>query len=249
MRSLLVAPLVAVGFLTVLPTGRRLETPAAAFPRAIAFFPVVGAAVGLIVGSFDLAAGAVLPSAVVSALDLALLAVLSGGLHLDGLGDAADGLLTPGRSAEVRLALMRSGTSGPFGAAAIALVLLIELTALAALPAPRAPALVVAATLSRWAMAAALWTWPYARRTGLGRAFTEGLRGPDVGAATLAALVVAVIAAGTAAALPMLATLAVSLGVGTLALRRVGGVTGDVCGAIGELSFAASLIALSGARA
>ncbi len=250
MRSLLVAPLVALSFLTVLPSGMRTEPSAAAFPRAIAFFPVVGAAIGLLVAGFDLAARTVLQAPLVGALDLALLALVSGGLHLDGLADAVDGLLPPAMSVEERLGVMRSGTVGAFGVVAIALALLTEFAALAALdPAVRALALVVAVTLSRWSMALALWAWPYARLTGVGRAFKDGLGAGDAAFATASALVIALLALGGAATAPVLATLLVTGVIGALALRRVAGVTGDVCGAIGELSLAASLAALGGAHA
>jgi adenosylcobinamide-GDP ribazoletransferase len=246
MRSLLVA----LSFLTVLPSGSRTEPPPAVFPRAIGFFPLVGAAIGLIVAGFDFGARMVLSAPVVGALDLALLAVLSGGLHLDGLADAADGLLPPVMSVEERLGVMRSGTVGAFGVVAIALALLAEFAALATLdPAVRALALVVAVTLSRWSMALALWTWPYARPTGVGRAVKNGLGAGDAAFATASALAIALLALGGAATGPVLASLLVTGVIGALALRRVAGVTGDICGAIGELSFAASLAALSGARA
>ncbi len=245
MRSVLVAPLVALSFLTVLPSRVRTEPPAAAFPRAIAFFPVVGVGIGLIVASFDLGARIVLPASVVGALDLVLIALLSGGLHLDGLADAVDGLLPPAMSAEERLGVMRSGTVGPFAVVAVALALLTEFAALATLdPAVRALALVVALTLSRWSMAIALWAWPYARPSGVGRAFKDGLGAGDVAVATASALAIALLALGSAAIASVVATLFVTGVIGALALRRVAGVTGDICGAIGELSFAASLVVL-----
>ncbi len=248
MRSVLIAPLVALSFLTVLPS-RAPAAPAAAFPRAVAFFPLVGAGLGLVVAAFDQLARTVLAAPVVVALDLGLLAVLSGGLHLDGLADASDGLLPAAMSSEERLSLMRSGTVGAFGVVAVALALLTEFAALAGLdPALRGPALVASVALSRWSMSVALWAWPYARPSGLGRVFKDGLGAVDATVATVAVLLVAVAALGSAATASLLAALLVTLVVGALALRRIAGVTGDVCGAIGELSFAASLVALSGLR-
>jgi adenosylcobinamide-GDP ribazoletransferase len=247
-RATLAAPLVALSFLTVVPAPAP-AMPAAAFPRAVAYFPLVGAALGVAAAAFDQLARAYLAVPVAGALDLALLALLSGGLHLDGLADASDGLLPAGRAAPQRLAVMRSGSSGAFGVVAVVLALLIEFGALAALgPGLRAPALIASAALSRWTMALALWAFPYVRPAGLGRAFKDGLRALDAAAATILALLVAVAALGVMTLVPTLAALLVTLVVGMLARRRIGGVTGDVCGAIGELSFASSLVALSGVR-
>ncbi len=244
MRSLLLAPLLALGFLTVVPS-RVTTTLMAPFPRAVAFFPLVGAALGLVAAAFDQLARTVLAAPVVGALDLGLLAALSGGLHLDALADASDGLLPAGMSSEQRLSVMRSGSVGAFGAAAVVLALLTEFAALAALaPTARGAALVAGVALSRWSMAVALWAWPYVRPSGLGRVFKDGLGALDAAVATVTAILLALAALEGAAVAVLVAVLLVTLVVGALALRRIGGVTGDVCGAIGELSFAASLVAI-----
>jgi adenosylcobinamide-GDP ribazoletransferase len=248
-RGAITAPLVALGFLTVFPVTLPREVPPSAFPRAVALFPLVGGILGLVVAGLDLVARLALPTLVVSALDLVLLVLLTGGLHIDGLGDAADGLLSVMDTSR-RLDVMRSGAVGPFGVAAIGLALLLEFSALASVGTPaRLGALIVAATLSRWSMGVALWAWPYARPTGAGRAFKSGLRFADVGLATIIAVGIAFSVLGGYAAIVIAATLAVLVAVGALARKRIGGVTGDVCGAIGELAFATSLVALAGARA
>ena len=248
MRSALVAPLVALSFLTLVP-GRATATPTAAFPRAVAFFPLVGAALGLVVAAFDLLARSLFAAPIVGALDLALLAIVSGGLHLDGLADASDALLPAAMSSEERLSVMRSGAVGAFGAAAVVLALLVEFGALAALAPPRRGAVLVASVaLSRWSMAVALGVWPYVRPVGLGRAFKDGLGALDVALGSAIAIGVAVAVLEGAAVAAVFATLLVTLVIGALAVRRIGGVTGDVCGAIGELAFAASLVAIGAVR-
>jgi len=149
-RGAIASPFVALGFLTILPTP---SFAAATLGRSLAYFPLVGALLGALVAAFDLVAAAVLPRAVASVLDIAAFAVLSGGLHLDGLADTADGLFAPGDRA-ARLAVMRDSRAGAFAAAAVTLVLLLETVALSAIAVPlRSFALVAAGALSRWAMA------------------------------------------------------------------------------------------------
>jgi adenosylcobinamide-GDP ribazoletransferase len=246
MRASGLGPAVALQFLSVIPVPLPRSLPPAAFPRAVAWFPLVGALIGVLVAIADALLRPVLPLTVVSALDLALLALLTGGLHLDGLADAIDGLLG-NLPRERRLVVMRDGGIGAFGAAALVLTLLVEYGALLSLPPViRFPAIVAAVAVSRWGMSLMLWAFPYARAEGSGSAFRAGLRPLDVaGAATLALLVTA-IALSWVGVILLVISAVVALVVGAFAVRRAGGCTGDVYGAGGELAFALSLVALSG---
>lgn len=244
MTALLLAPAVAVAFLTRLPLPLTSRPPAAAFPRAVGFFPLVGALLGVAIAAADALLLTVVATPVASAIDLLLLALLTGGLHVDGLADAADGVL--GRlERERRLAVMREGRVGAFGVAAVGLVLVLEQSALAQLAGPaRVTAIVAACVLARWAMSLALWRFPYARPAGLGRAFKDGLGLRDLAlASATTALIVAVLVPGQAIAAFVLVT-ALVLALGTFAVRRLGGLTGDTYGALGELAFAGALVAL-----
>lgn len=246
MRAALVAPAVAVQFLTIIPVRLPRSLPEGSFPGAVALFPLVGVLVGVLVGILGLLCELLLPTSVVVAIDLAFLAVLTGGLHFDGLADAADGLLGNLRP-ERRLAVMREGSIGAFGVLALVLVLLVEYAGLASLtPAMRVAALVTAAALARWSMSLLLWAFPYARAVGTGSAFKSGLRPAHLLVATLSAGLIAGILFSAAGVLLILLTATVALFVGWLAVRRVGGCTGDVYGAAGELTFAATVAAISG---
>ncbi len=244
MRAVLAAPLVAATFLSVIPLRLPRTVPPAAFPRAVGLFPLAGAGIGALVAVLDALARQVLPVDVSGAVALAALAVLTGGLHLDGLADAADGLLGPLERTR-RLEVMREGGIGAFGAAAVALVLLVEFAALGHLAAAsRVPALVGALALSRFAMSLAVGAFPYARLSGAGSAFKAGLGAFDVVVATaIAAIVAATLLVERGIAL-LLIVAVVALAVGAFARARLGGLTGDVYGAIAELAFAVSLIAL-----
>ena len=224
----------ALSFLT--PLGGA-STPS---PAALAWFPAVGAALGLSLGGVwwlaDRLWAAPVAAAVVVAADLAL----TGMLHFDGLVDSADGLLPP-LDAERRLEVMADPATGAFGVGVAVAVLLLRWVSLAAL-AP-SPALLGALwCASRLGMAETARSVPYARRQGLASAFLEpGRRGfPAVGV-LLGAIVVA---AGGGDAVVGVAVLALSsAGVVALAVRRVGGFTGDVLGGAGMVGETAGLLA------
>jgi adenosylcobinamide-GDP ribazoletransferase len=246
MRAVLAMPAVAVQFLTIVPVRLPRVIPEGAFPGAVALFPVIGLAIGVVVAGVDALLGQVLPVTVTSGVDLLLLAVLTGGLHLDGLADAADGLLG-NLPRERRLAVMREGGVGAFGAAALVFALLLEYGGLVSLgPVIRPAALVVAVALSRWTMSLLLWAFPYARAEGAGSAFRSGLRLRHPLVATLFAVIIAAAVFSAAAALLLVISGGVGLLVGFYALRRLGGCTGDVYGAAGELAFAATLVTITG---
>jgi adenosylcobinamide-GDP ribazoletransferase len=230
----------ALAFLTVIPVADAQGSPGDRLGRA--YFPAVGALVGLAAGGVFAGVSALATGPVAAVAAVATMAVLTGGLHLDGLADAADGLLG-GRTPERRLEIMRDSRVGSFGVIALVLLLGGEIAALAGLPPLRAlVALVVAGTLSRWAMLGVVALLPYARPSGLGSAAggphlrLDLLLGTAIAGltlfldwrrATLAAALVVLTAAAAAA----------------LARRRIGGATGDVYGATAELCELAALAA------
>ena len=223
----------AVAFLT--PLGGA-ATPS---PGALAWFPVVGAALGLALGGVwwlaDRLWVAPVAAAVVVAADLAL----TGMLHLDGLVDSADGLLPP-LPADRRLDVMADPATGAFGVGAAAAVLLLRWASLAALT-PSPVLLGALCCASRLVIAETARNVPYARREGLATAFLDGRCGlPAMGLLVGAVLV----AAGGGDAVVGVAALAVgSAAVVALAVRRVGGFTGDVLGAAGMVGETAGLLA------
>ncbi len=244
MRALFVAPAVALQFLTIIPLRLPRALPQGAFPGAVALFPLVGLAIGGLAAGVDALCGSVLRSPVSAAIDLVVLAVISGGLHLDGLADAADGLLG-NLPRERRLEVMREGGIGAFGVAAIVLVLLCEYAGLVSLvPAVRAATLAAAVALSRWTMSLLLWAFPYARAEGIATALRSGLRLRHVLVSTVCAVVIVGVLFSLAGVLLLVLSAALALGVASLAMRRIGGCTGDVYGAAGELVFAASVVAV-----
>jgi adenosylcobinamide-GDP ribazoletransferase len=170
-------------------------------------------------------------------------AALSGGLHLDGLADLADGLGSR-RPASGALEIMKKSDIGPFGVVALALVLLVQVAALAqAEEAGRGVvAVVTAAVAARLAMTVACRRGvPAARGSGLG-ALVAGSVHPAVAAGLTLASLAAAAAFGWIFAVALAAGLASSVAVTALASRRLGGITGDVLGGIAEVTAAVCLL-------
>ncbi|HEY5353475.1 MAG TPA: adenosylcobinamide-GDP ribazoletransferase [Streptosporangiaceae bacterium] len=251
---------VALSLFTVIPAGAGGDLDGGAAARAIYWLPVIGAGLGLAgAGAMVfVAAGPLSPGRQLlgAALAMMLLGLLTGGLHLDGLADTADGLGSR-RPADQALEIMRRSDAGPFGVATLVLVLLVQVCALASLPRGWAgvTALVLATVTSRVAVVLATGS-PSARPSGFG-ALVAGRTSAAGRAASAAVLLAVVPAAGLAlggvpAAARDLLAVAAGLAVGGLlrraAVRRLGGMTGDVFGATIELSTATVLLVLVLAR-
>jgi adenosylcobinamide-GDP ribazoletransferase len=247
---------VALSLFTVIPAGVGGDLDEGAAARAVFWLPVIGAGLGLAGGAamVFVAAGQRSPERQLlgAALAMMLLALATGGLHLDGLADTADGLGSR-RPADQALEIMRRSDAGPLGVATLVLVLLVQVCALAALPRGWAEAagLVLAAVTSRVAVVLATGS-PSARPTGFG-ALVAGRTSAAGRAASVVVLLGAVVAAGLAlggvsAAARGAAAAAAGLAVAALlrwaAVRRLGGMTGDVFGAVIELSTATVLLVL-----
>lgn len=219
---------VAVGFLTVLPVGQVAgRKPGYAF----AWFPLVGLAIGLLLWG----AATVTPPALAGYVVVLLWVIVTGGLHLDGCGDACDGLLattTPAR----RLEIMKDPRTGTWAVAGLILLLLGKWVAVGQV----APLLLLVAPVAgRWSMVAAAAAFPYARTSGLGGYFRDGLGRRQVLIASVTALLVIGGAAWfdpRALLALIVAPLLVFAGGRWAAARLGGGLTGDVYGALCELT-------------
>lgn len=221
----------AVAFLTIIPVAGKEGEAGSRLGRA--YFPAVGALVGVGAAVVLVLFSAFTSPLVGAAAAIAVLAVLTGGLHLDGLADAADGLFG-GRSREQRLEFMRDPRVGSFGASALVLVLLINAALLSSTsPVRAAVGLVVAGALSRCAMLWLLAIVPYARAQGLGTAAVGGHRVFDLVLGTVLTALVCLLDWRRAALGALLAAI-VAVGIAVLAKKRLGGATGDVYGATVE---------------
>ncbi|HEV2954127.1 MAG TPA: adenosylcobinamide-GDP ribazoletransferase, partial [Candidatus Dormibacteraeota bacterium] len=231
----------ALTFLTVIPIPGRIEG------LGEAAFPVVGAALGVAGGGAYELVGLSGNRALAAIAAVAVLAILTGGLHLDALADCADGLLG-GSTPERRLEIMRDSRVGSFGVISLILVVGAEVAALAG-TGSRAGFLdlVMAGVLSRLAVLGLIWKLPYIRPTGLGKLLGDRI---DVVLACGVASTLALFGAFLRPSLlqfgaTLLIVAVVVAGVGWLARRRIGGATGDVYGAGCEIAQMAALVALT----
>jgi adenosylcobinamide-GDP ribazoletransferase len=237
----------ALTLLTAIPVPGQPRAPdRRAVTAAMYWAPLVGLLVGLVsAGVLQLAdrlahTGPLLAAA----LAVAAAACLTRGLHLDGLADLADGLGSR-RPASEALAVMKQSDIGPFGVVTLVFVVLLQVSALArALALGRGSIAVVAAAVTgRLAITLACSRGiPAARPAGLGALVAGSVRKMPAAALALAALAAAA-AVGWIYAIAMAAGLAASTAAMRLAARRLGGITGDVLGAIAEVAATACLIA------
>ena len=240
--------LLAFKFLTILPVPLPGEASPKAMGQAVAYYPLVGAVLGALLVGADLLLGLVLPPGLRTALVLALWVGLTGALHLDGFLDCCDGLLAP-RSPEERLEVLRDVHTGSFAVVGAVVLLLVKYAALASLEGPlRLGALVGAPVVGRWAMAYAVFAYPYARpEPGLGGMVKQAMGARQMAMATAVALGASLVGwrwLGAAALAALPATWAFTALVARWIRSRIPGLTGDTYGAICELVEVGVLVAV-----
>ena len=235
--------LAALQFLTILPVKRNFTSEQ--IGRSTVWFPVVGFVIGAILFGLHYILELILPIALVNALLIAALVILSGGLHLDGLSDTIDGLAGH-RTPERRLEIMRDSHIGAIGAVGLFLFLIIEYVCLNSIPEKYLPfTLLLAPAVSRWAMVYAIFVFPYARPEGLGKAFKQAVGRSEFLIASFLTLLLAVILFPTAG--PVIAAgtwIIISLSAFYIK-RQIGGLTGDTYGAINEIALITVLLVIN----
>ena len=234
----------AFSFLTILPVLDDRAAPAETVAVSFGWFALVGFLLGLALCGVDAILAPRLSPAIRSALLILSLTIVSGGIHLDGLADTADAL-GAGSNRERALEILRDSRIGTYGAVAIFFDLALKTLALATLAGPhRYAALIIAPMLARGAMPLVARRLEYLRDTGAGAtllAHSDRIGGQSLAMAIL--MVVVAVALGETKAL-------IVAGVVTYAMREfyrrwLGGVTGDLIGACGELVEVAVLIAIA----
>ena len=236
----LVSFFAALQFLTVLPPlVRRLFTDDE-LGRSVGWFPLVGLFIGGLLALLNTALMRLFPAPLAAAIVLSAWVLLTGALHLDGFLDSCDGLLG-GRTPEDRLRIMRDERVGAFAVSGGVLLLLLKHSALSSLAQPSC-AVVVAPVVGRWLISLAVVRYPYAREHGLGRSMKDHAGKREAVISSVLALLAVIIIGDRCGALAVAVAGFAGWCVVRLALARLPGLTGDVYGAVCEISEAVVLI-------
>ncbi|MFC2019765.1 adenosylcobinamide-GDP ribazoletransferase [Chloroflexota bacterium] len=237
--------LAAIQFLTIIPVPWRGRVGPDRLARAAGYFPVVGLVIGIIIAGESLLLGLILPPAVANALLLVSLVAITGLMHLDGFIDTCDGIAGHRTVAE-RWRIMRDSRAGSFGIVGVSLLLLLKYLSLGSLPAPlMIPTLLFMPVAGRWATVYAVFAYPYARPSGLGKSLKQGTRWPQFVAATLITVVIAIALMPLFRLSGLIALFGVWLTASAVAAylkSKLGGLTGDSYGAINEIAEVSVLI-------
>ena len=228
----------SIVFLTRLPFARAMPITGADIAQAVWAFPIAGILIGLIGALvYALAHRAGLPAWPAATLTVLATLAATGCLHEDGLADTADGF-GGGKTRERKLDIMRDSRIGTYGVCALAMSILLRVSALASLADPGlvVPALIAAHGAARATMPAFMFLVPPARRDGL--SFDVGAP-PRTGVTIAGALGVLILAIclgpalGIAALILLLAVIAL---MAWLSIAQIEGQTGDVLGAVEQVS-------------
>jgi adenosylcobinamide-GDP ribazoletransferase len=234
----------AVQFLTRIPVRTRAAVP---HDRVLPWLPIVGALIGAAVGGIAVGLGQLVPTAVSAMCAVGAGLLITGAFHEDGLADMADafgGGVTPER----RMEIMKDSRHGTYGVAALCASIVLRWVSVAAIASSHAvfAGLVAAHALGRTGAVAAMGVFPPARDAGLGADHARRLRPVATTLGIVAALAVVLVATGWWTGPLVLTTAAGAAAVGVLAMRKIGGLTGDVLGAIEQVVECLVLVTVSG---
>ncbi len=229
--------LAAIQFLTICPLPRGLQPDEQALGRSLPFFPVVGLLIGAAVSLADWGLGRLFPCPVTSVLAVILLIAASGGLHLDGLADTADGFFSA-RPRERILDIMRDSRIGSMGVATIVSVVALKIALVASVPGPwRFWVLLLMPVAGRCALLVHLALLPYARpEGGLADLFHANRSRGHLLWAFLFLLGSGWLSGGWPGMAAGAAAFVLTLPLAAWSLRKIGGLTGDTLGAACELT-------------
>jgi len=231
----------AIQFITILPCGK----PAPFEPqKMVPFFPIVGLLLGIILAAFDQAALRLWSPTVAAVLDVVLLIIMTGAFHLDGLGDTADGLLGQ-RPIDKALVIMKDSRMGAMGLVAIVCALAIKWGGILGLESHRSLLLILVPAYARGGMIFGIRFLEYGRPgggTGLDF-FKEKLRNSAFWGLLLP--VVLSFLLGWKAIWLNAGFAVIIVAILFYYKKRVGCVTGDMLGAITEITEAGLFLVLS----
>jgi len=233
MKSLLTA----IQFLTVIPFPKSFIAGEKELERCVPFFPVVGLCIGIIVAAVDYFIGIILPPFPASVITVIAMTGISGGLHMDGLADTADGFFSS-RPREKVLEIMRDSRTGVMGVIAVVLVIIMKVSLLISLSLPYRFGIIMLMPLAgRCSLVMMMTALSYVRSEGgIATAFIRGKSWLSV----LWSVVFLVVTGWIGAQWIGLSVCLSSILIGALfslyCFKKIGGYTGDTLGAVCEIT-------------
>jgi adenosylcobinamide-GDP ribazoletransferase len=236
--------LIAFQFLTIVPLPFALRCEEEDLGRSMTYFPLVGLAIGALLAGTDFLLAPLLPRSVADLILIALLSVVTGGLHLDGLSDVCDGLAARG-SRERFLEVMKDSRVGAVGAVALVLGLGLKYQALLAVPVQfKRDVLLFFPLAARFAQVQMTVGATRARKDGLGSAFIGGAGLLQFVLAYTVTLLAAYLLLGMNGIYCAVLLYLLTWGIKAWSQKRLGGITGDVIGCASELNEIFCLVVL-----
>ena len=246
--------LIGLQFLTRIFIVKQSVWTEQSFGESVKYFPAVGAVLGILyaltIGAINFLTAGNLPT-FTGAIGFALMIILTGGIHCDGLMDTADGLVS-GREREKILEIMKDSRAGAFGVVSMILIAAIEIATLTELARLSIWWLCVgiytAPIIGRLMMVVTIGAFPYARAEGMGKAFAKYTTRRTIILAAVEAtlLLLPLIFIGSSflicASLASVIALVMTIKFARFSTEKIGGVTGDIYGAITTLAEMFALI-------
>lgn len=219
----------AVGFLTILPVKKK------GIKNSLAFFPLVGLFIGGILISVNYLGSFLFSKNVADMLVIVSLVIITGGLHLDGFADTCDGFYA-GKDKNDILRIMDDVHIGAMGVIGIFCILGIKFFALQSIPQKILyPSLLFFPALSRWAMVFACTIFSPAKNEGLGKIFIDTVSKKDFSIAAIVAVLISFFIFKLKGVFILIAVFFVSFIFLKLISKKIGGITGDILGALNEI--------------
>jgi len=242
--------LAAIQFLTVIPFPKSFTGGEKELEKCLPFFPVVGLLIGIIIAAFDHVMGFIFPPLPASVMTVIAMTAISGGLHMDGLADTADGFFSA-RPRERVLEIMRDSRTGVMGVLAVVFVIVLKVSVLISLFPPIRPGIIVLMPLAgRCSFVVMMTALPYVRREGgLATAFGVGKSWLNVLWASAFLLAAGWLAGHWMGLAASFSALLMAVLFSVYCFRKIGGYTGDTLGAgceITEIIPAIAALALMG---
>lgn len=220
----------AFQFLTIFPTIINRMFTSQEMGRAVAWFPLVGIALGFLLYGVNYLAQIFFPISVSATITLFAWIIFTRAFHLDGFMDTCDGLFG-GFTPERRLEIMKDSRMGAFGTIGGILVLLTKYTALHS-SVNLFAALILATTLGRFASPIAIYFFPYVRENGLGFEMKQQVTLKEIVIASLITGITCLFISSPLSFLLMLASVVISVLLSLYVMRLISGLTGDIYGTI-----------------